>query len=374
MTTTHDHRAVTEADSDQTAGRPGRGAARVALLAAVAVLAVWIVAAGGGTDIAARAADWQREAQAILAGELRALKGGETGALLRLMGLCFAYGVLHAVGPGHGKLVIGGYGLTRPATAWRLAGIALTASLGQAVTAVAVIGAGVAVLGWGRERIEGVEAIFAPLSAIAIGLVGCWLLLRGLRRAARQRAAARPAGVGAAHDHAHTRGEIARHDAPGHGHSGGDAHAHAHAHSHGPGHGCHGHAGSHGHAHHHDDHCGHRHGPTLEEAESATSLREALALAAAIALRPCTGALFLLLITARMEVFPAGVAGAFAMGLGTGAVTAAVALLAVVSRRAALGLAEGTAARLAARAAAPTEALAGLVIIALAALLLNGGA
>jgi ABC-type nickel/cobalt efflux system permease component RcnA len=98
------------------------------------------------------------------------------------------------------------------------------------------------------------------------------------------------------------------------------------------------HANAHTHAH--DDPacatCGHRHGPTAAEAANATTLREMAVLVAAIALRPCTGALILLLLTVRMQIPAAGIAGTYAMGLGTAAVTMGVAALAVLAREGAL--------------------------------------
>ena len=69
-------------------------------------------------------------------------------------------------------------------------------------------------------------------------------------------------------------------------------------------------------------------------------------LIAGIAIRPCSGALFLLVLTWRMGIELAGILGALAMGLGTGSVTVAVAIASVLFRGSALKSA-GTSQRLA---------------------------
>ncbi len=287
----------------------------------IAALAAWLRLGNGADQLASWAADGQSEAQTALARGLRALRAGEPGALIALLSMCFAYGFFHAVGPGHGKILIGGYGVARQVSMVRLSVLALVSSLAQAATAVILVYSGVLLFNWSRERMEGLaDTLLAALSYGAIALIGAWLAFRGLRTLWRS---FRPA-----HDHHRTHD----HDHSGHGHV------------------C--------------DTCGHSHGPSIEEVAKVSTLRDALVLVGAIAIRPCTGALFLLILTWRMDIQVAGILGAFAMGLGTASVTVVVALMAVVFRSGALEtLSEGQAAR---RALGTVELIAGVVIAMLA--------
>jgi nickel/cobalt exporter len=259
----------------------------------------------------------QRAAQERLAGAIRALRGGEAGALAAFWVLCFGYGVLHAAGPGHGKLVIGGYGVARRVPVGRLAGLALASSLAQAAVAVGLVYAVVAVLGLTRVTVEGTaERWMTPIGHVMIAGLGLWLVWRGVRGVRAL------AVVGQGHPHGHH-----------------------HGHVHGP-------------------ECNHAHGPSVEQVVRVTGWRDAALLVGGIAMRPCSGALFVLVLTWQLGIAVAGVVGAFVMGLGTALVTVGVALLAVWAREGALvGLGGGRLAR-----ALPVLELAVGGVIAVAAL------
>jgi nickel/cobalt exporter len=117
------------------------------------------------------------------------------------------------------------------------------------------------------------------------------------------------------HDHAHA------HDHHGHKHN----HDHAH-HDHG-----------HDHAHHHHDEedasaWGHAHAPEPAELKGRHWLRRGLAAIVAVGLRPCSGAIIVLVFALAQGLFWIGVVSTFVMGLGTAITVAIVATIAVGAR------------------------------------------
>lgn len=302
-------------------------------LLAVAAL-VWLLGMGGMAQVTRLAAEGQRDVQNAMAGALRALRAGQPDALMTLWLLCFGYGFLHAAGPGHGKIVIGGYGLGRRVPMLRLGALAVASSIAQALTAIMLVYAGIFILGWSREQVQALaDRGLDTLSNVLIGGIGAWLLWRGLRALWRLRPGPAPdpatipdntlAGLGhALPDHPATgKGAIC-------------------------------------------ETCGHAHGPTMEQAANVQTLRDALVVIGAIAARPCTGALFLLVLTWRLDLVWAGIAGALIMALGTATVTLAVALASVSLRESALlQAATGTATL---RVLSALEVAAGALILAIA--------
>jgi ABC-type nickel/cobalt efflux system permease component RcnA len=295
---------------------------------AAGAAALWAAGGLGAAEVWLRGA--QRAAQDALAAPVRALRAGQPGALAALLAASFAYGFLHAAGPGHGKMLIGGYGLARRVPMLRLGGVAVAASLAQAAVAVALVHGGIALFGWTRAQVTGAaEATLLPVGHALIAALGLWLVWRGVRALWPARAAAHGTG------HATGRG----HDHPAHGHAHGAA------------------CGD----------CGHRHGPDLAEVQALSGWRDTALLIGGIAMRPCTGALFLLILTWQLAIPGAGIAGAFAMGAGTAALTVAVAAMAVWTREGAFAAWPGL---LRLRATLPAVEIAAGVVMAGAALTL----
>ncbi len=269
-------------------------AALVLALAALGALALW--ATGGFAAAAWWVQAQQRVLQSALTGEVAALRSGDPAALWRLMAICGAYGFLHAVGPGHGKALIAGAALGGRATARRMAAIALAGSLAQALVAVALVYGGLALVGvTARGLTDGANRWVAPLGNLAVALIGALILARGLHgfwpTASRPRPEDRDNRAIAGLDRRHVADRAAG--------------------------------------------CGHDHGPSFEQAARATGAWGAAPLVGAMAVRPCTGAIVVLVIAWRMGLPVAGAAAVIAMGLGAAAFTALVAWLAVSSRDAA---------------------------------------
>lgn len=300
-----------------------------ALALAALCLGVWLWGFGGAAQIGAWASAEQREVQNALAGALRAVRAGEGWALTSLLGLCFAYGFFHAAGPGHGKLVMGGYALGTDVPRARLIWMTLAGALGQAVTAIVLVYASVLVLGWSRSQMTALaDGNLEAVSAGAIVLVGVWLLTRGVRKAWRVgRQAVTPHLPVQAH---------------------GD-HEHPHDHAHG--------------ADGHCETCGHAHGPSLEQVAQVQGWRDAVAVVLAVAIRPCTGALFVLILTYGMGIALAGIVGALVMGLGTAVLTLTVAWTAGSLRGGLIARLDGPAGL---RAMACVEIFAGLAVALIA--------
>jgi ABC-type nickel/cobalt efflux system permease component RcnA len=276
-----------------------------------------------------RTAHWLMEQQAWahreMATAVRRFKTADPfSAALLLAAISFAYGVLHAAGPGHGKAVITSYVLADGQTVRRGIALSFLAALIQGLSALVLVGILILLLRSTGLQIRAMEAWLETLSWGLVALVGVWLIYFQLRTV-----------FAPAHAHAHAGGHDHHHE---HGHH------HDHAHDHGHGHG-HDHA-QHDHQHHHDASCETcAHLPAPSELQGDWSWRRAFALAFAVGIRPCTGAILVLVFAIGQGLWWAGVFSTLAMALGTAITVSALAAMAVGFRELAARLAGGEASK-----------------------------
>lgn len=231
-------------------------------------------------------------------------------AFLLLVGLSFAYGIFHAAGPGHGKAVISSYLLATGETLRRGIAISFASAMAQAVTAVAVVGV-LAVLLGATSQAMGVAAWW--LEAASYGLIvllGIGLLFR-------------------------------RSLIPLRGHV-------------------------------HDEDCNHSHGPRVEDLDGEFGWRRAGAAILAIGLRPCTGALVVLVFALAQGLLWTGVVATFAMSVGTAVTVALIASLAVGAKSLAVRLAAGASTVRTRKVLRLVEIAAGFAVLAFGLVLLGG--
>lgn len=222
-------------------------------------------------------AAWGFALQRKLTGELREQLAvmKETGSwepAAAIILAAFLYGVFHAVGPGHGKVVIGGWFATRRARIAHGLAASLIAAMVQAGSAIAAVGLLAGVLSLAPRAVSAGAAWLEVGSFAMIAAIGALMTWRTLT------------GQGCGHDHGHA-----------HHHHGGAC--------------C---------DHHHDHHDHH---------QSHASERNALfAMAAAVGFRPCSGAILVLLFCFANGMVLIGVLATLAMGVGVAVTVAAIGL------------------------------------------------
>src|SRR5579863_9524391 len=258
----------------------------------------------------------QSEFYREISSTIRAAKS-DGSAVWGLLAISFAYGIFHAAGPGHGKAVISSYLVANQETARRGIALSFVSALLQSLVAVLIVTIGAWLLNTTAKSMCGAERIievasYALISAFGARLV--WTKGASFIGALQTRPAggelALAAAVARGHDHAH------------HDHSQAhDAHRHEHAHDQ-----------ERDHDHLHDEHCGHSHGPMPSELAGPGGWSRGLSAIFAVGLRPCSGAILVLVFALAQGLFWAGIAATFAMGLGTALTVSAIAVLAVSAR------------------------------------------
>ena len=299
---------------------------RLIVLAAVVVLAAltaeshpaWaqINLFGGPRPVAiGGVAGWVLAKQAMfyqmLAGTIRLAKSNGT-ALWSLMGISFIYGIFHAAGPGHGKAVISSYLMANEETWRRGVTLSFAAAVMQSLTAITIVVVAAVLLGATAKLMANTVNLIETVSYVLIVLLGArllWVKGYGFFGALQDLKAERAGHAAGSGQHAHTNCS--------HTHRANEAD----------------HFQCHGDHHPHEDldvlPWGHAHGPEPQELAGPGGWRRGLSAVVAVGLRPCSGAIIVLVFALAQGLFWAGIASTFVMGLGTAITVGTVATLAV---------------------------------------------
>jgi nickel/cobalt transporter (NicO) family protein len=232
-------------------------------------------------------------------------------ALFSLLLMGFAYGVFHAAGPGHGKAVISAYLMADEKALRKGFALSLAAALVQALVAIAIVSGVNLVLRATAATMNKLAMNVELASFIAVALLGAVITWRKAGKVMGVLALARDplASMQVTCDHVHL--------------------------------------------------------PPPEELSRLTRWRDMAGVAIAAGIRPCAGALIVLVFALSQGLFAAGIAATFAMALGTALTTSAIAALAVFFKAMALRVAGG-------RGASGAIAIAGLELLAAAFVLVLG--
>jgi nickel/cobalt exporter len=242
---------------------------------------------------------------------VRALKQ-DGSALFSLLLVGFAYGVFHAAGPGHGKGVISAYLVADEKALRKGFLLSLAAALVQALVAIAIVTLVSLVLRATASTMNKLAMNVELASFIAVALLGMVITWRKAGKVLGVLALARnPLAPVAAES------------------------------------------------------CDHVHMPPPEELSRLTRWRDMAGVAIAAGIRPCAGALIVLVFALSQGLFAAGIAATFAMALGTALTTGAIAALAVFAKSLALKVAGG-------RGASGALVMAGIELLAAAFVLVLG--
>lgn len=256
---------------------------------------------------------WARDKQQAYYGTMNSAlhnlkSGASSSAAWTLLTLGFAYGVFHAAGPGHGKVVISSWLLATENDLKRGLLVAFFSSMFQALTAIILVSGLYLIVASVGGVVRDVTAYLESASYAMICALGLYLIYTATRGWFRK-----PATVAQSTNSPFNFEIINPH---------------------------------HDTTHIHDEHCGHNHAPEPKDLRGDWSLAKALSLSFAIGLRPCTGAILVLLAANTIGLYLAGIASTLAMGLGVFLTVSLIATITVYGKDFAMKLVKGNDQRL----------------------------
>lgn len=273
---------------------------------------------------------WQKSMHQQMAQLLQQVKANPHRAGLALMMFSLIYGVLHAVGPGHGKVVIVTYLATHPAQLKNSLKLTFAASILQGGVAILLVTVLLGILQLSSRYLHQSSFWLEKGSFLLVIALGVLLCFRAIKRLYHQVKLLKPQKISiqrlqplsATHVHSESCG------------------------------------------------CGHRHMPNSQELQAGNDWRTRLAIVLAMGMRPCSGAIMVLLFAKVIGVYWWGILSAIAMAIGTSLTISLLALFVHYARRLAVHLSRKRAPAAWGAIAWATLALTGGIILLFAGALL----
>lgn len=251
---------------------------------------------------------WQKSLHQQMSSLLQMVEAQPHQAGLSLMAFSLAYGVLHAVGPGHGKVVIMTYLATHPSRLKSSLRLTFSASLVQGLMAVLLVSVVLGMLQLSSKTLHISSFWLEKGSFILVAGVGGLLCYRAIKQLCSRVWLDKPKPItilsvrsispsGFSNIPRVSKTFVSDHQ--------------------------------------HDEHCGcgHRHLPSNEELNRDTHWRTRLMIVFAMGMRPCSGAILVLLFSKVIGVYSWGIASALVMALGTALTISLLAMLVFYCRR-----------------------------------------
>ncbi|WP_234425367.1 nickel/cobalt transporter [Vibrio coralliilyticus] len=283
-------------------------------LAVTAILAVclyqlWLA----WPTLVVKTAHWQREVNSQLADLLYDAKENTLIAGSYLIGFSFLYGMLHSLGPGHGKVIVTTYLATHPTKVKASLVITVVSAMLQAIVAITLV----TVLVWGFNasmRVVNQQAsLFVTFSFGLVALFGGLIMYKALKNIYKSIRKPRIRVNSVTPLATPFSGKLAPigNSSLSDPHSSFTQSAHQHSNTCG---------------------CGHNHVADADAINQASTWREYLAIISTIGIRPCTGAIMVLLFANVAGLYWMGVLSAILMAAGTALTTSMIAMMTLTGK------------------------------------------
>jgi nickel/cobalt exporter len=212
---------------------------------------------------------WQRIINEELSNLLYEAKQNHLTACLSLLGLSFVYGVLHSVGPGHGKMIVTTFLATHPTKIKHGLLLTILSAFMQAIVAVLLVTILLLFFNNSMRDINNKAAELITLSGLIMAVLGIVIVFHAVKTFFQQK--------------------MTNHQ--------------------------------------------HQEFVSAEQLNKAVSWQAYLGIVVSIGIRPCTGAVMVLLFANMIGIYWLGVSSALLMAMGTAITTSSIALLTISGKK-----------------------------------------